>query len=589
MPYAPEGYALDVFKQRYAHHPDETWEQACARVARHVATAESASSSDALARVERFIDSHFDAFYQLLVENFFMPGGRIWYGAGRPKGQLLNCFVIPNGDSREAWGDTCKEMLIISGTGGGVGVPFSPVRPRGSAVHGTGGTATGAVSEMRMINGIGEEIKGGGGRRVALMFTLRANHGDILEFLHVKLDRKELNNANISVDFEDDPEAFFELVRSEAELDLTHNGRKVGSIPAKKLWDLLIKNSLESGEPGLLNGHYANKMNNLWYYKRLIATNPCGEIWLIAYDCCCLGSLVLPRFVKGTGMDWSLLATTVRTAVRFLDDVLTVNQYPMQQIAETCRDIRRIGLGVMGLHDMLLERGLAYTSAAGLEAVDKVMNFIKNEAYLASVDLAKEKGAFPAFNPELFLKSGFAKTLKPSIRQAIRAHGLRNCALLTVPPTGTTAIVCGVTSGIEPMYAPAYLRRWWVGDERREETVVHPLFQRYVSEGRDVSHFQGAYQLSLRDHLEMQRVVQRHIDNAVSKTINLVPGTSPEELSDALMEYFPELKGVTVYPEGSRENQPLTPIPADQAIAIAAQSIAGAAGNDSCRDGKCDI
>lgn len=580
--YEPKGFAAEIFRKRYTIREDETWDEACDRVAAHVAMAEYGNQSWQ------------NKFADILKFNLFMPGGRIWYGSGRAKGQLLNCFVVPTEDSREGWGRTVSDMIVISGTGGGVGMNFTPVRPRGSKVNGTGGTATGAVSLMEVINSAGEVIKAGGGRRTALMFCLGLLHGDVEEFLDKKLDLKELNNANVSIVFDGNPEDFFSKVRNNEMVDLTFRNNTVRSVSAKSLWEKIIKNALKGGEPGLLNGYYANKMSNIWYYKPLISTNPCGEIWMPEYDCCCLGALVLPRFLGtvayGTGVDvdWALLKDTVKTSVRFLDDVLTVNNYPLPEIAETCKTLRRIGLGVMGLHDMMLMLGYKYNSPEGLEFVDKLMNHIKNYAYEASVDLAKEKGAFPKFDRDKFLKSNFVKTLKPTIRNQIKEHGVRNCALLTIAPTGTTSMVCDVTSGIEPMFAAAYERRWWNGDVREMEVVVHPLFVRFLAENKEVSHFQGTYDLSMRDHFEMQRICQKHIDNAVSKTINVAPGTSEEELSEMYMEFFSELKGVTIYPEGSRENQPLTPIPLDKAMEHASAQVSSYA-IDSCKNGVCDI
>jgi ribonucleoside-diphosphate reductase alpha chain len=564
MTYAPTGLALQIFQQRYAIHSDETWAEACARVAAHVAMAEP-SDSGLRGR-----------FTELLTSNRFMPGGRIWYGSGRAKGQLLNCFVVPTADSREGWGKTLYDMIVVSGTGGGVGINCSPVRPRGAAIAGVAGAASGAVSLMQLINAAGEVVKSGGGRRTALMLCLGVGHGDIVEFLDAKLDLQQLNNANVSVVFDGDPEDFFELVRN-------------GDAKACAIWNRIVANSLKGGEPGLLNGYLANRMNNIWYKAPLISTNPCGEIWMPAYDCCCLGALVLPRFVERGRVDWSALAQTVALGVRFLDNVLSVNKYPLPEIEATCSDYRRIGLGVMGLHDMLLELGLQYNSPEGLEFVDKLMHRIKACAYRASIELAREKGSFPAFDSELFSKGRFIRTLPATLRDDIRANGLRNCALLTIAPTGTTSMVCGVTSGIEPMFAPAYERRWWVGDNRHSEVVVHPLLKQYVEEGRDTDHFQGTFDLSIRDHLEMQRTCQRHVDNAVSKTINLAPGTSSEELSELVMEYLPELKGITVYPEGSRENQPLTPLSMDEAMRHIQESTTGSAGVDACRAGVCDV
>jgi ribonucleoside-diphosphate reductase alpha chain len=892
--YEPTGLALEIFRKRYAISTTESFPEACARVASHVAQAEEGEARE----------SYREAFREELSSNRFMPGGRIWYGSGRPKGQLLNCFVVPTSDSREGWGKTVSDMIIICGTGGGLGVNGSPVRPRGMPITGSGGTATGSVSLFEIINAAGEVIKAGGGRRTALMLSLGLNHGDIIEFLDTKLDLNRLNNANVSVIFDQDPKDFFAQIRANETLPLEFRGRTAGSVQAKELWDKIIANALKSGEPGLLNGYYANQMSNIGYHAPLINTNPCvtgdtkvltdagyrridslvgervnvwngfewsqvtpavtghnretlrvtlssgrelvttenhafwlatnyqggtkrveakdlrvgdklikheypviehgtsvpyaysqgfisgdgmdnysyayvyapkyvcmsrlsgsargessgktrfdwdfdphskafvpfgwnlksrldwfaglldsdgtelreggtqvasvnraflldvqlmlttvgvaskikpaqearlrmmpdgrggekeypcqdlfrllvgavqiqelkrlgmrcerlafnktpqrdasqfvtvesvepagvaetvycftepkrnlgcfngvvtgqcGEIWLTAYDCCCLGALVLPRFVKGGEIDWPTLDRSVDLAVRFLDNVLSTNRYPLPEIEQTCSDIRRIGLGVMGLHDMLLMLGLRYNSPEGLELVDRVMKRIKNAAYHASIDLAKEKGPFPKFNLEKYLQGGFAKTLRPRIRRRIEEHGIRNCAILTIAPTGTTSMVCGVSSGIEPLFAPAYLRRYRDGERLAEETVVHPLFARFVEEGRDTSHFQGAHELSIRDHLEMQRTCQKHVDNAVSKTINVAPGTSPEELSAAYMEYFPELKGVTIYPEGARENQPLTPLTLEQALGAAGTALVGTSGVDACKSGQCDV
>jgi ribonucleoside-diphosphate reductase alpha chain len=256
----------------------------------------------------------------------------------------------------------------------------------------------------------------------------------------------------------------------------------------------------------------------------------------------------------------------VELGVRFLDNVLSINTYPLPEIKNTVSNFRRIGLGVMGLHDLLLLFGLKYNSPEGLEFIDRLMRRIKNWAYEASIALAVEKGSFPKFDSDLFTRSGFIKTLKPSLRDSLRTKGIRNCALLTIAPTGTTSMVCSVSSGIEPMFAAAYNRKFMDGDRRAEEIVIHPLFKRFLDENRSVEHFQGAHEIPMRDHLEMQRLCQRHLDNSVSKTVNIPQGTTEEELSELFMEFLPEIKGVTVYPDGSRENQPLTPIPLQEAI-----------------------
>lgn len=521
------------------------------------------------------------------------PETHTWVaGAGYLTG---NCFVIGTADSREGWGKTTSDSIIISGTGGGVGLNCSPVRPRNSLINGTGGTATGSVSLMEIINACGEVIKAGGGRRTALMLCLSLSHGDITEFLDKKLDLKQLNNANISVVFDEDPEVFFDLVKADGVWSLMHQGRKVGEIPARVLWERIVVNALKNGEPGALNKYLANRMSNIWYVEELVSTNPCGEIWMSPYDCCCLSALVLPRFVVGGEVDWAMLKDTVRTGVRFLDNVLSVNQYPLPEIQAKCSELRRIGLGITGLHHMLLELGLKYNSPEGLEFVDKLMNKIKNWSYEASSDLAIEKGSFPAFDADKFLKSGFTKTLKPSLRTHIRKNGMRNCAVNTIAPVGTGSIVCDVSSAIEPIFAAAHTRRYQTGTQPDgtkvfgTEDLVDPMYQRFVAEGRDVSHFVGAHDLSIRDHLEMQRVCQKHVDNAVSKTINVPHGTSVAELGEILMEFMPDLKGVTVYPDGSRENQPLTPISAERALVLAKTALAQASSADACRTGSCDL
>ena len=587
--YDPQGLALKIFQTRYAIHPKETFLEACDRVAYHVAQAEQGEK----------IAEWREVFADVLKKNLFVPGGRITYGAGRPKGQLLNCFVIPATDSKEGWGKTTSDFMVISMTGGGVGTNFSPVRHRQATINGTGGTASGAVSLMKGINAFGEEIRQGGGRRVALMQALDVDHGDIQEFMSVKLDKKELNNANVSVIFREDPEAFFEKVKNGEDYELKFNGKLIRKINAKEVWDKIIQNSLTGGEPGILNGFFANKMSNIGYYQLLICTNPCGEIWLIAYDCCDLGHLVLPQFVdlKTRKLDWDLLKHTAATGIRFLDNVLSVNNYPLPEIKETASNIRRVGLGVTGLHDMLLLMGHKYNSSEGLEIVDKVMSVIKNASYEASIDLAKEKGPFPMFDPENYLKGGFAKTLKPSLREKIKKFGMRNCAVNTVAPVGTGSMVsgikniaCGVSSGIEPAFAAAYWRRWLKEGVLTKEVVIHPLFKWFMDSVYDVGHFQGAHEISLRDHLEMQRVVQRHVDNAVSKTLNVPQGVSTDELSKLFMEYLPELKGVTVYPEGSRVDQPLTPMDLNEAINHY-RNVGGDAESTeaSCKGGTCEI
>lgn len=586
-------FAEKIFKLRYAFDENETWEQYARRVAEHVARAEEPGK----------FQKYADEFYEEIAEGRFAPGGRVNYGSGRNKAQLINCYLLPNFDSREGWGKTASDTIVISGTGGGIGYNFSDIRPRGTLIKSVGGFATGAVSFMKIINGIAQEIKGGGNRRAALLFGLNHDHPDIEEFLDAKLDLKAINNANISVVFmNESPEDFFQKVRNNEDHHLIWQGKIVKTIKAKDLWNRLMKNGLTSGEPGLLNLHYANEMNNIHYCRKLEATNPCGEQVLQPYSVCCLGNVVLPRFVKEGSrakdlrdrIDWELLHTTVSRGVRFLDDVLTVNYYPIPETEEESKLTRRIGLGFMGLHDMLLKLGLKYSSQEGRDFVEKIASFIKHAAYDTSTYLAVEKGSFPLFDAEKFLQSGFVKTLKPSIRNKIRDWGMRNCAVLTLPPTGTTSIIQGVTSSGEPIFACGYIRRFRNEDDKiAQEIVIHPLFEQFVKDGLDISHFESSDEISPEDHLKMQVILQKHIDSAVSKTINIPQDKyTPELLSDLYMTYFPELKGTTVYPVGSRQDTPLEPLPTQEVFELVSKNVGELRVEDvmaTCSTGMCDI
>lgn len=577
--FRPDDLGQEQFRNSYAASPEETWIEGSRRVAKHVAAAEDNGKVKTWAR----------RFYHEISSGRFMPAGRIWYGAGRPKAQLLNCYVIPSGDSREAWGELLKQSLIISGTGGGVGIPFTSVRPKGFAVKGTGGEATGPVSLMRMEDALGDELKAGGNRRMAKMWALGIRHPDIPEFLDSKLEDGKLKNGNISVILDFPTEKFVDLVRSGGKIEQEWGGKKVGLLDAAPVWERIVENAWKNGEPGVLNGYAANQESNISYHKPLICTNPCGEIWLEEYGCCCLGALVLPRFIRDGKMDWEALENTIRVGVRFLDNVLSVNIYPFDRIRENCEELRRIGLGVMGLHSMLLEMGLKYSSQEALDFVDQLFSFIKHTAYDTSIALAIEKEPFPAYDPAM-LESGFMQRMKPAIGRKIREYGIRNCAILTVAPTGTTGMVQGVSTGIEPLMAPVYWRRRQQSGD--SVLVIEPAYEKYP----DI--VEGAADLTPRQHFEMQRVIQAHVDNAVSKTINLPNDYDAGDLSDLWLEYLPQLKGTTFYRWGSRANEPYSPVTMGQvADTIAAtpesqirrKHIAEDQAAMDCVDGVCEI
>lgn len=563
--FEPEGLGKTIFNDRYSFNHEETWDGLSWRVANAVALAEDNGN----------VKKYAQRFHDQLASGKFCGGGRILYSAGRPVAQMLNCFVLPSGDTIQQWGKTASDVIVVSGRLGGIGINLSPIRPRGADIKGTGGKATGAVSYMEMINAIGDTIVGGGGRRMALMLCLKVHHPDLLEFLDCKLDLGRLNNANISVVIDTDIDEFIEAVRTDGVIEFEFNNQstparkeingeliETWSVSARDLWTRIVQNAWENGEPGVLNSDLANKMNNIWYHKPLISTNPCGEIWLEEYGCCDLGALVLSAFVNDQKIDWDALDESIRLGVRFLDNVLTVNHYPLPEIKQNCENVRRIGLGVMGLHTMLMAMGIRYDSEEAHVFVDKLFSFIKNTAYDASVNLAIEKGPFPAYDPR-FLESGFAKTLKRGIRNKIKEHGIRNCALLTIAPTGTTSIVLGVSSGIEPLPAPVHWRTYFknTSDGRRErarELVVDKSYFLYP----DV--IQGAADIAVEDHFKMQAIVQKHIDNAVSKTINLPNDFPVEDLAELWLEYLPYMKGSTFYRWGSREFEPISPVSRDK-------------------------
>lgn len=565
----PEGLPETIFRERYAIHPEESWSNASRRLADHVSTVEDDKREWS------------DRFYDEIVTNRFMPGGRIWYGAGRPRAQLLNCFVIPTSDSREGWGKTLHDTIVVSGMGGGVGINCSPVRPRGARIHGTGGISTGSVSLMQMINAVGDVLVAGGGRRLALMLDLDINHPDMPEFLDKKLKKNELTNANVSVVLNTNPHEFVEKVQKGRYFDLEWNGQKGKKKNARSVWNRLVENAWKSGEPGVLNGFLANQQNNIWFHKDLVSTNPCGEIWLEEYGCCDLGALVLPRFVDDFGQfDWTQFKDSIRTSVRFLDNVLSVNEYPLPEIRDNCQNVRRIGLGIMGLHSLLIKLGYRYSSDAGKDFIDMLMDFLKREAYLASIDLAIEKGQFPVLKREAFVNSGFVKDSIPEyIKDRILDHGIRNCAVLTIAPTGTTGMVSNVSTGIEPLFSAAYWRRFYrpTADGTRsldKQLVVDPLWDELEREGKDISVLEGAYDIAPEHHFEIQNICQSHIDNATSKTINLPESYPVEKLSDLWLYYLPYLKGTTLYRAGSRGEEPLEAIPLEEAKAMMQRHVA---------------
>ena len=589
-----------IFEHRYAYPGETKYSDRCRAMAKHISSAEKDEEKESYER----------RFFEVLATGDFVPGGRIIFGSGRSRQNMLNCYVLEPEDNVDSIGKTIADMYKISCAGGGIGFNFSKIRPRGDDIQNIKNSAPGAVSVMRMINEIGNHVRAGKNRRTALMAELNVTHPDILEFLKVKLDLGELTNFNISVAITD---RFIQACENDEDWYFTFNNRKYytyemtrvspdgsreqvwtvaldendavervklhqlkhfndkfedvkeSKYKALDLWNKIWENSVKSGDPGIFNIDLANNYTNVSYFERMNATNPCGEITLPPYGNCCLGNINLANMVEDNGeFDWKRLAHTVRLGVRFLDNVLTVNHYPIPECNEVGQRSRRIGLGVLGLHYMFIKLGIKYGSEKSLEFLDRLFATIRDEAYKASVYLARDKSPFPAFNAKLYLQESFARTLPARIRMMIREHGIRNAVMLTVPPTGTISMVHGVSSGIEPIFAAMYMRRFRVANTWAEEVVLDPLFKEYIEQGKPLDLFVGAYDVTPEEHIKVQATIQRYIDNAISKTINLPNDAEWENISKVALQYAPYLKGLTVYRAGSKGMEPLQAIPLTQ-------------------------
>jgi ribonucleoside-diphosphate reductase alpha chain len=580
-----------IFKERYALHDEETFEEACMRLAATMSSVEDPKK----------IPEWKDKFYEELINCRLLPAGRIWNSAGKAKATMLNCFGLVVGDSREAWGNAIKNIICISGVGGGTGLNFSGVRCRGAKIRGTGGVSSGAVSLMRMMNGVAREISDGGGRRSAQIAILDIKHPDLLEFLDAKLKDGDLDMFNISVSFESmSAEEFFDLVRNDEEYHLEWSNEVSIAVKAKDVFERIVDNFLERSEPGMVNLDYCNETNSLKYISPISTLNPCGESTLPAYGCCVLSSLVLPNFYnqKTNDVNWKQLDKTIRRSVRFLDNVIDTCNYPISETEEEAKSSRRIGLGVTGFADLLALKGLKYGSQESLDFTAKLFRFIRDKSYDTSTYIASEKGSFPKFDKEQYLSSGFAKMLKKSLKGRIDEYGLRNCAVNSIAPTGTISLLVGCSSGIEPVFGPAYYIKRWSKNGKdydiKEDMVFNTVFDNLMQEGKDVSHFCSMYDIEVEDHFKVQSVIQQHVDQAISKTISIpnLKQNTKKEFKNLLMQYFPKLKGVTVYVLGSKKDQPITPMNLQEAIKLwhehkdretESRSL------DSCKDGKCDL
>nr|WP_277995769.1 vitamin B12-dependent ribonucleotide reductase [Moorella thermoacetica] len=555
--------ARTILEKRYLKKengvPVETPEEMFRRVAAAVAGAERIFNP---ALTEAQVEEYADRFYRLMTSWDFLPNSPTLMNAGRELGQLSACFVLPVDDSMDAIFTAVKDAALIHKSGGGTGFSFSRLRPKNSPVRSTGGVASGPVSFMKVFNAATEAIKQGGTRRGANMGILRVDHPDILEFISCKENNNELTNFNISVGL---TREFMDALARDDYYELKFEGRVYQRLKAQEVFAEIVNHAWANGEPGIIFLDRLNEDNPTPELGEIEATNPCGEQPLLPYEACNLGSVNLANMVRDGGVNWDKLADTVRLAVRFLDNVIEINEFPLEKISVMVRGNRKIGLGVMGWADMLFQLRLPYDSEEAVELGRKVMAFIQKEAHGASRDLAGERGSFPNIDKSIY-----------------RGQQLRNATCTTIAPTGTISMIAGTTSGIEPVFALAYTKNVLDGASLVE---VNPVFQAYVEEnfppeqarsifnriaaGVRVSEieyippemrrvFVTALEISPEWHIRMQAAFQASTDNAVSKTVNFPSEATREDVRRAYeLAYQLGCKGVTVYRSGSREKEVL--------------------------------
>ena len=511
----------------------------------------------ALAVVEKDADHWENEFYGALEDFKFLPAGRITAGAGTArKVTLFNCFVmgtIP--DSMGGIFDMLTEAALTMQQGGGIGYDFSTIRPKGALVTGVAADASGPLSFMDVWDSMCRTIMSAGSRRGAMMATMRCDHPDIEDFITAKSDAARLRMFNVSV-LVTDP--FMQAVKANGSWDLVFDGKVYQTVKARDLWNKIMRSTYDYAEPGVIFIDRINKANNLGYCETIAATNPCGEQPLPPYGACLLGSINLARLVKepfeaDADLDIDELSKLVSTAVRMMDNVVDASEFPLQQQAQEAQAKRRIGLGVTGLADALLMTGLRYGSDEAARQTDRWLHAIARAAYLASVELAKEKGAFSLFEADPFLASDAMKQMDEDVRDQIRTHGIRNALLTSIAPTGTISLYAGnVSSGIEPVFAYAYTRKVLQKDgTRTEEEVVDYAVQMWRDKFGDADlpdYFVNAQTLAPMDHVKMQAAAQKWVDSSISKTINCPEDISFDDFQNVYMEaYETGCKGCTTY------------------------------------------
>lgn len=527
-----------------------------------------------------------EEFLNMLMNLEFMPNTPTLMNAGTDLGQLSACFVIPVEDSLVSIFDAVKHMAIIQQSGGGTGFSFTRLRPAGDIVRSTKGVASGPVTFMRVFDTTTDVIKQGGKRRGANMGILRADHPDVVEFITSKTKEGFLTNFNISVAADD---KFMKAVIEDKEYALINprNKKIVKNMRARDMWNLIITMAWKTGDPGLIFIDEINRHNPTPHVGMMESTNPCGEQPLLPYESCNLGSINLAKMVRDGGIYWEKLESTINTAVKFLDNVIEVNKYPLKEIEEITKANRKIGLGVMGFADMLVQLGIPYDSEEALKTGEEIMSFVQEKSHAASERLAEERGAFPNFPGSIYKKP------------------IRNSTVTTVAPTGTISIIAGCSSGIEPLFAVAFVRRVLEGTRLIE---VNPYFELVAKQRgfyseelmlniakqgtlagieevpEDVKRiFVTAFDIAPEWHVKMQAAFQKYTDNAVSKTINLPHDVDVKEVEKAYMlAYELKCKGITVYRYGSKSQQVLYLGAPDEKYVAADPEYAGGCAAPTC-------
>jgi ribonucleoside-diphosphate reductase alpha chain len=561
--------ALLVLQKRYLlkdaqRRIIETPAQLFWRVASAVAEGDRAfdPQADVAATAERF--------YEVMARLEFLPNSPTLMNAGTPRGQLMACFVLPIEDSLDSIFTTLRHAAIIQQSGGGTGFSFSRLRPAGDVIMTTKGLASGPVSFMMIFDTMTEVMKQGSTRRGANMGILRVDHPDIFQFITVKRDRTKLTNFNLSVGVTD---AFMQAVEQDGPFDLIHpvSGQPVRRVRAREIWNLMAEMAWDNGEPGAVFLDRINRDNPTPQLGAIEATNPCAEQPLLPYEACCLGSIDLSKMlIQHDGryaIDYEKLARTVHTAVHFLDNVIEVNRYPLPETEQICRGNRKIGLGVMGFADLLIRLGIPYNSPEAVALAENVMRFVHEQARAASAALAERRGVFPNFPGSVYDRPGGPR--------------LRNATVTTIAPTGTISIIAGCSSGIEPIFALAYVRRILEGEELPS---VHPIFKEVAQQRGfysdalmetiavrgsvqglpevppDVQRvFVTALDIAPEWHVRIQAAFQKYTDNGVSKTANLPESATVDEVRQIYtLAYQLGCKGITVYRYGSRPTQVLS-------------------------------